>query len=145
LSAPLSKLQKRKLSVLSRRAWRNSPDADALDETSFRHAQVVAAVGLPGLRACTQDHYKRIQGHFLLLLGNDAAAFEAHVRAETEPRRVARRKLNQALAEFNLPLSYAQAICRRQNRGLGLDDVGPKTLWYITFTIRNRGTRKRAA
>jgi len=145
MSAPLTNGQKAILSQLSRRVWNMCPDADALDEASFRHAQVAAAVGLPGLRECSQDDYSRIKGHFLNMLGEYGASFEAHVRAETEPRRVAKYKLKQACAEFNLPLSYADAICRRQNRGLGLDDVGPKTLWHIIFTVRNRGMRKRAA
>jgi hypothetical protein len=142
MSAPLTNSQKRYLSQLARRAWRQSPDADPQDEATYRHTQVAQAAGKLGLRCCGQDDYNRVKAHFLHLLGEDGAALNAHVRAETEPRRLAEFKLLQACEEFGLHLSYADAICRRQNRGLGLGDVGPKTLWHLMFTIRNRGRQK---
>jgi hypothetical protein len=145
MPAPLTTNQKRYLAQLSRRAWRQSPDADAEDEVTFRHNQTALATGKLGLRCCGQDDYKRVEAHFLHLLGQDGEAFNALIRAHTEPRRQAEYKLKQACQEFNFPLSYADAICRRQNRGLGIDDVGATNLWHLVFTIRNRGRRKQAA
>ena len=44
MAAPLTNSQKRYLSQLARRAWQANPDADGLDEASYRRAEV-AAVG----------------------------------------------------------------------------------------------------
>ena len=154
MSAPLSKNQQRYLAMQSARAFELARERGeaVLDcgcqesqETSFRHNLVLTACGRHGLCCCGQDDYLRVKAYLLHLLGDDGAAFEAHLRAESEPRRLAEYKLKEALREFDLPWDYAQAICRRQNHGLGMADVGPNTLWNIVFTIRNRSRRKRAA
>ena len=108
----------------------------------FRHLHVAIAVRRHGLRCCLQDDYKRLEAHFLNLLGEPGAALNAHIRAETEPRRVAEYKLLEACRRAGLHLSHAEAICRRQNHGLSLDDVPAKTLWHLVFTINNRRKSK---
>lgn len=54
---------------------------------AFRHAHVAIATGKLGLRCCSQDDYKRVEAHFLDLLGETGKALNAHLRAETNSRR----------------------------------------------------------
>lgn len=154
MSAPLTRDQKRYLAIQTNKAFELAQGRGEIIEecgcgeglrTSYRHNLVIKAANKHGLRCCGQSDYNRVKAHFLHLLGEDGAALNAHIRAETEPRRLAEYKLKEACAEFNLPLSYADAICRRQNRGLGMQEVGTKTLWHLFYTIRNRGRRKQAA
>jgi len=147
MSAPLSKNQKRYLSELSRRAWSKAgPELDGISEADFRHQEVAAACGKLGLRCADQNDYKLIEGHLLEKLGRHGAAFNAQVRAATEPRRLVEHKILQACQEFGFGLGYADAICRAQNHGAGLDNVEEKRLWFVFITIRNRGNgRKKAA
>jgi hypothetical protein len=153
MSAPLSNKQKSYLSQLSDRAFNRaaavargrgeSPadDKDARDQ--YRHEEVTKACGKLGLRCCSQDDYKRVEAHFLNLLGEVGKAFNAHVDAETEPRRVVEAKIVGACEEFGFHLSYAEAICRSQNHGQGLCDVPVNRLWNIFYTVRNRGLGRR--
>ena len=160
MSAPLSKSQKRYLSQLSAKAFARQVTLargqgqvfaggkyDGLAQTAaegkYRHDQVVLACGKLGLRCCSQDDYKLVEGHFLELLGHHAAAFNAQLRAATETRRVIEHKIVEACAEFGFHLSYANKICVVQNRGLGLDAVEENRLWQIFYTIRTRGLAKR--
>ena len=113
--------------------------------TAFRHHHVAAATGKLGLRCCSQDDFKSLQAHFLELLGEHSLAFNAHLQAATEPRRIAEFKVVLACKEFGYHLSYADAICQRQNHGAHLDEVSTKTLWHLFYTIRNRGLAKRRA
>jgi hypothetical protein len=173
MSSPLSNLQKAKLAKLARRAFNRSaaiargrgedpaaaiaaaiaaalgvdaPRSDAPRstlKTAFRHHHVAAACGKPGLTLCTQDDYKLVEAHFLDLLGESGRALNSLVDGAANPRRIAEHKLHQACTEFGFTLGYAEAICRRQNRGAGLQDVDAKTLWNLVFTIRNRGNARR--
>ena len=146
----LSNKQKYILASLARRAFRRSAAIArglgqplAEDENTWRHERVAEAVGKPGLRACGQEDFKTIEGHFLHLLGQDGQAVESHFQAATEPRRVAEFKVIQACEKWGFSLNYADAICRRQNHGTGMQDVDDKTLYHLMFTIINRG-RSRA-
>lgn len=160
MSAPLANGQKAYLAQLATRAFNRAaalargrgevaaPPANgeiipiSRQIETWRHEQVALATGKAGLRCCSQDDYKRIEAHFLELLGDHGKAFKAHVRAETEERRVIEWKIVAACQEFGFNLSYADKICRAQNRGAGLDDVDEKKLWNIFFTIRNRGRKR---
>lgn len=141
MSAPLSHQQKRYLSQLARRAW-SQADREVGTVDEFRHAEVTRATGKAGLRCCSQDDYKRVEAHLLWLLGEDGQALNAHLRAETEPRRQAEAVLRRECQRFGLELGYAEAICRQQNKGLNLADVSERRIWNLVFTIRNRGNAK---
>ena len=143
----LTNKQKFILSDLSRQAWAKALAAsgqhedDFLSADDFRHQEVARAVGKHGLRCCGQMDYKAIEGHFYTLLGAVPAAFNAHVRSATEPRRQAEAVLHENLQKFGLPTSYAEAICRRQYK-CSLVEASIQQLWRLIYTIRNRGNRK---
>jgi len=148
MSAPLTRSQKAYLAQLSERAFNRSaaiargrgesPATDTRTRDTWRHQQVAQACGKLGLRCCSQDDYKLVEGHFLEALGDHAQAFEAFTRAATNDRRVAEYKLREACKEAGLSLNYANAICRNQNRGANLDQVDARVLWRLVYTIRNR-------
>jgi hypothetical protein len=156
MSAPLTNHQKAYLAQLAARAQNRlaalargcephgpmAADACVLTPEAWRHSEVARACGKAGLRCCSQDDFKRVEAHFLHLLGEDGRALNAHVQAETEPRRVAEWKLVQACQEFGFHLAYAEAICRRQHHGAGLGEVGVKAIWQLVYTVRNRGRAK---
>lgn len=151
MSAPLSHKQKRILSQLSDRAFVRNAEcrmqneemriAETQARAEFRHTQVALACGKAGLRCCSQDDYKLVEAHFLNLLGETARAFDAGVRAATEPRRQAEAVLVRECERFGLRLSYAEAICRNMFK-CSLADAAPPQLWKIMFTIRNRGNAR---
>jgi hypothetical protein len=153
MSAALNKGQKAYLAQLFERAFNQAaavargrgeePAVDTKARTTWRHQEVAKACGKLGLRCCSQADYKRVEAHVLDLLGEAGKAFNAHVRAETNERRIAEWKLVQTCKEFGFHLAYAEAICRRQHNGLGLDDVDEKALWNLMFTVRNRGLARR--
>lgn len=159
MSAPLTKGQKRYLSQLADRAFnraaalaRGAGEAVPTDNephsvaaAKYRHEQVAKACGKLGLRCADQHDYKLIEGHFLELLGQHGAAFNAQLKAHTETRRQVEHKITAACAEFGFSLSYAHKICCAQNKGRGLEEVEEKQLWQIFFTIRNRGLARRKA
>jgi hypothetical protein len=163
MSAPLNKKQKAYLSQLARRAFNlevarargagevlaanhqaEGEPLDALlrDEAHYRHAHVAFACGKLGLRCCSQDDYRAIEAHFLNILGEVKKAFNSFVLSATEKTRVAKYMVVQACKEFDFQIGYAEHICREQNNGASLDDVDPKTLWRIIFTIRTRGAAR---
>jgi hypothetical protein len=48
---------------------------DDQDFNSWRHEQVMAAVGKPGLTACSHEDFRPLRAHFFTLAGRDSAAF----------------------------------------------------------------------
>lgn len=155
MSAPLSVTQLAHLAALCQRSFNLdrakargrgiNPDLSAplarLD--NYRQTHIAQACGRLDLDCCTQDDYKRAEAHFLDILGEPGFAMNALVKSESNPKRVADWKLRQACAEFGYDLAYAAAICRAQNHGAGLEDVGAKAIWCLVFTIRNRGSRRK--
>jgi hypothetical protein len=107
----------------------------------WRHAQVRMAVGKEGLRCCSQMDYKRVEAHFQHLLGNDGAALNAHMRAESEPRRQAEAVLIEACKRKGLHLNYAAALCQRIHH-VNLFEAPANVLWKLVYTINNRKARK---
>lgn len=154
MSAPLANNQKAYLAQLATRAFNmecakargRGETVDCGRETmdTWRHAEVAKATGKAGLKCCSQSDYKAVEAHFLEMLGHHARAFNAQVRSATEDRRVIEYKITEACREFNFAISYADKICRAQNKGLGLEDVDEKHLWQIFYTIRNRGRKKQS-
>lgn len=155
MSAPLAKHQKAYLARLAARAYyrsaaiaRGRGEVLADDYSSSRHTaewrrkEVAAACGKNGLRCCSQNDYKLVEAHFLNLLGEPGKAMNSFVQASTEKRRVAEFKVIEACKEFGFHLSYADKVCRAQNHGAGLQEVGEQKLWQIFYTIRNRGRKR---
>lgn len=147
MSAPLSKGQKSYLAQLARQAWRREcenarvrgedVDASAGAAQNYRHRAVIEACGKHGLRCCGQDDYGLVKGALLERLGAHGAAFKAMVRQQTNGVRVAQAVLLRELANAELQVGYAAAICMRQYR-CALEDAGEKQLWSLVFTVRNR-------
>lgn len=151
MSAPLTKSQKRYLAQLARQALnqvralaRARGEAFEVDEETWRHEEVIRAVGKHGLRCCSQDDYADLKGHFLDRLGAYGAAFDARLRAATQKRRQAEAVLVRELQKAGLHLNYANSICQRQYR-CTLFDATERQIWNLVYTIRNRAAQKRAA
>ena len=148
MSAPLDNNQKRILSQLCRRAFNRElalargrgEKLAALSEETFRHEHVAKACGKTGLRCCSQADYGAVKAHFLDLLGEHGAAFEAVHHGEGNARRVAEFKLVQACRLAGLTLAYAAKICQTQFK-CSLEDATEKQIWCITFTMKNRGRK----
>jgi len=149
MSSPLTNFQKQHLARLAGRAYnlqaaiaRGAGKVFEPDAERWRHDQVAAACGKLGLRCCSQLDYKRVEAHFLELLGEHGRAFQAQVQAETEPRRQAEAVLVRECERAGLPLQYAEKICQRQFR-CSLFDAGEKQIWSLVYTVRNRARKKR--
>ena len=110
--------------------------------THFRHGCVLAACNKHGLRCCTQDDYGMVKGHLLALLGEEGRALKAMVHGTDNARRIALYKLDQACREGGVGLNYAEAICRAQNRGAGIQEQDANGLWRLVFTVNNRCRQK---
>jgi hypothetical protein len=162
MAAPLTKGQKAYLAQLARRAFNmalakargsgntfdgSDDPSDTLlrDEGAWRHAQVALSCGKLGLRCCSQDDYRIIEGHFLELLGQHGAAFNAQMHASTEKKRVAQFKVMEACKRFGLSIGYAAHIAKNQNNGSALEDLSERALWNLVYTINNRGRKKTQA
>lgn len=148
MSSPLSHIQKAEIGKLARQAWLAWDGSEAFLETNgelsasacfaaWRHWQQGLACGRQSLRECTGEDYQLLRAHFLQLAGLEASAARAQERHISNPERIARYKLRQALAEASLPVEYAAAICRRQYR-CSLAEASERQLWCLVFTVRNR-------
>lgn len=135
LGGPLSRTQKAELCLLAREAFGASGATG--DPEEWRREQQLATTGKESLTLCTQDDYLPLKARFLELKGESGRAMNAHISHATEPKRVARYNLNAALADANLPLAYAEAICRRTQK-CGLEEASAKQIWRVVYTIRNR-------
>ncbi len=73
------------LVMAARKAFDIQRDLGNLDvgETfdTWRHAQCLAAVGQPGITACSHEDYRPLLAHFQTLAGADVAAFNSHMAA----------------------------------------------------------------
>lgn len=145
----LTNHQKYLLSDLSRQAWKaalakaGALEDDFVTEKDFRHQEVAKAVSKDGLCCCDQRDYKAVEAHFLALLGRKEEAQRSLARAGTEPKRQAEAVLRENLDKFALPMAYAEAICRRQNK-CSLAEASAKQVWRLVYTIRNRGGKRGA-
>jgi len=150
----LTKFQKSRLAKLAATAFRfecakargrrETVDVSNAALNQWRRDQVARACGKLGLRCCDQFDYKSVEAHFLDMLGHTGAAFNAHMKAQSEPRRQAYVVLMRECARFSragITAAYADAICRRQFK-TALDSASEKQLWCLVYTIRNRGRAK---
>ncbi len=136
----LTSEQRQSLARLGRRAWNIARDRGhtADDYDTWRHKQVHHVTGLAGLRQLTQQHFRRVRGHFLHLLGQDDSALQDIIASETEGPRQALFILARECRRVSLPLAYPQAIARAKFRNPNLDELSEKQLWMLIYTVRNR-------
>lgn len=141
MGAPLDNGQKAKICMLAREAWEE--EGRPGDPQEWRHQEQARACGHGSLRACGQEHYLLLKGHFLSLLGREDAAFRALVRHGTEDRRVALHKLREACRDAGVTYpDYPAAIARNKHKR-ALDDCDEKVLWQLVFTVRRKMQRAR--
>lgn len=133
--SPLSRFQKMLLAKAARRAWlaRGSP---APGEAAWRREQALRTAGVR-ISQARQSDYANLRACFLDAQKRHAAAFNVLVTEPQNKVRIARWKLLKECVQRRLPLSYPEAICRRQFRR-PLDEATAKQLWCLIFTIRNR-------
>jgi hypothetical protein len=102
------------------------------DFNTWRHEQVMAAVGRPGLSACDHADYRPLMAHFKILSGDDAGAFQdlmhtgpasGHSGPDDthEERRIIAHHIVQAIREHQaaggtLTLGYVVALARHKTR-----------------------------
>lgn len=146
MPAPLKKHQKWEIVKLARAAFDKIDPADIDGQTfdEWRHSEVARACGKNGLRCCDQDDYAPVKAHFLDMVGASGAAFNWHVRAQSQGDRVARAVLERECGKAGVSLGYAIAICKRQFR-CELNDASEKQLWSLVYTVRNRASARRRA
>lgn len=153
MPALLSRIQKAEIGQLATQAWRVWEGREAFLEANgelsqsacfaaWRHWQQGLACGKQSLRECTGEEYQLLRAHFLKLAGLEASAARAQERHISNPVRIARYKLRQALAEASLPIEYAAAVCRRQYR-CTLNEASERQLWCLVYTVRNRKPKTR--
>lgn len=143
----LTNRQKFILSDLARQAHARAlaasglPADDFMDEKDFRHEEVARACGKLGLRCCTQMDYAAVEAHFLALLGREAEAQQARLRAGTEARRQAAAVLERELARFGFHRGYAEAIARSKFKRQ-ISECSEKQTWVLVYDIRRNGAAR---
>lgn len=149
--APITANQRRELAILARRAFEKLYDAGQISESTefdtWRHQQAIQAVERPGLRDCRQEDFAQLKSHFLRLLGNEAMATRMQARADTDARRVAMWKLEQACKDvqdvISNPNGYLMSICRARFKTLDFDRLSAKQVWVLVFDLRRNAQRRR--
>jgi hypothetical protein len=145
---PLSAKQKQVLSMLARRAYTRLKGRGAeggMREDVWRHEQAKLATASPGtegrrISEARNSDFKRIESHFLNLLGQAGAAMASEMQHGTNDVQMAMTKLQEQCALKGLQMSYPAAICRNQYK-CALSDATAKQLWQLVFTVRNRKTK----
>lgn len=141
MGAPLDNGQKAKICMLAREAWEH--EGRPGDPQEWRHQEQARACGHGSLRACGQEHYLLLKGHFLSLLGRDEAAFKVLVRHGTEDRRSALYHLQKACRAAGKPYPSHPAALARRIHNVALDEASEKVIWFLVFTIRKRHQKER--
>ncbi|BET67190.1 hypothetical protein ASA1KI_21080 [Opitutales bacterium ASA1] len=153
----LSNRQKAEICRLAREAWELHPEIrepllecnlETMSATeifnAWRHVEQGKACGKQSLcRSTSEEDYLKCRAHFEALCGREARAQRTIARHATEPRLVARWKLERECEAQGLSIEYAAKICRTQYR-ISLDDASEKQLWRLFYTVRNRGHAKSA-
>lgn len=151
MSAQFTKGQKAYLAMLTNAAYARARKlGDEIKDcgchadpvTHFRHGCVLAACNKHGLRCCIQADYGDVKGYLLKLLGQDGQALKAMVYGADNARRQAIVLLKEACKRGGVDLSYADSICRRQNRGAGIQEIGRDGIMQLLYTVNNRCRQK---
>lgn len=146
----LSKLQKRQVVLLARRAWRQhcaylradtGPGAPLPEFDTWRHDHVHRACGKLGLRLCIQSDYPAVMAHFLHLLGEDGAALEWMMRANQDPRQQAWIALEYFIRKWRLPCDYVSNTCRAICR-CDLEHATAPQIWRIRAYLKRQLLRR---
>jgi hypothetical protein len=167
---PLSPLQRKRLVILAREAWRKQTTDHGLRTTDYglqtddvpfevpgegqevgdfdtwRHRQCLLAVERPGLSVCRNEDYLPLKAHFLMILGRVDEAEAAGERAAMDPRnRVLhefRRACNEAAGVLDNPVQYAEGFLRRVAR-CGIDDAPDNAIWRAVYLLRRKARLER--
>lgn len=135
------------LNCYVRPAWKHqretnptTPDTPhAFDD--WRHSQVLAAVGRPGLRACANSDYCALVAHFAALAGREDEALRWLLRADGDRRRRIETRLVAAMERGGYGPSYAQRIAR-DKFGRAVEDLDERELVDLSRTITARGSAR---
>jgi hypothetical protein len=146
--APIGADEKRTLAILCRRAWeklgRPGENFDA-----WRKSQVLQCVERSGLRQCRHEDFNLIKAQMLRILGQDAQADRADLRAATERRRQALANLNRECAAavyIERPMDYVRAIARSKFRTGDIEtELAENQIWQLVFHLRKADSRRRQA
>lgn len=120
---------------------------------SWRHAQVMAAVGKPGLTACSHEDFRPLRAHFYTLAGRDDAAFRDHLSSGPptshaapgdtyEARRELAWSIAQALnahlhlADTSLDAHIAESVQEWDRANPGQPYPGPDPVWISGLRAR---------
>ena len=133
---PLTKEQKRDLSILARKAATAQGITGTKAIDAWRHEVALKACG-HRISEATQRNWADIKSAFEDLAGRPEKAFQTQMRDGDNKRRVALYKLTQALSAKGLATTYAAAICRVQFK-CPLEEASAKQLWCLFYTVTNR-------
>ena len=143
---PLSKLQKSVLCQIARRAFDKLTAANKIAGIGFddwRRDECERATGLPGLRACGNDHYSILAAHFESMAAEDGRALNHLLADGTNKRRQLEHVLVSTLNSAGLPVTYAEKISRDKFK-CGVMDATDAQLFTILITVKARtATRRR--
>lgn len=138
---PLTNNQKARLSILARQAAvLHGLSLKKVDLDAWRQEESIKACGRR-ISEAIQDDWANLKSAFEDLAGNPVAAFKTQLRDGDNKRRVAMHKLAEALRKKELPLSYAESICRPQFK-CSLDEASAKQLWCLFYTINGRKAKR---
>lgn len=143
---PLSNPQKAYISKLAKQAWAVLKGAGATDESEkeYRQRESIAAVGRRISEALNGD-FETLEAHFLANAGKTVRAFNAAMKAESNPARQGRHKITQLLAKHNADEGYAAKIMRDKFKTT-LDAASEKQLWAVYYDcqrgMKSHGPKK---
>ena len=158
--APLSREQKGKIAMLSRKAWERfgrpgaapgvtGGKAAAEAFRAWRLMQDGEACGKGSLRAATNADYPLLKAHFLRMLGYTATADRMATRAAMDPSQQALAKLRHEMEGaqdvIERPAQYIAAIARCKFKTTDLESLSAKQLWVLVFDIRRSAQKRRTA
>lgn len=104
----------------------------------WRHGSMDEVLGKVSFKELTQRDYLPMLAWWQDRAGESGKAMESIMRADSNPLRIARHKLEEALKKAKLPPAYVIAICRRQYK-CELTEASVKQIWQLVYTINNRG------
>jgi hypothetical protein len=135
----LAQLASRAHVATSREGIGGADDGIELDE--WRRREVAKACGKFGLRCCSQDDYRLVEGHFLNLLGQEDRAMRSFERAAEDPKRRAEIVLCRELARYGFLQSYAEKICRDKFK-CTVSEASSGQTWKLVYDIKRNGERR---
>jgi hypothetical protein len=142
---PLSRLQKSTICQIARRAFDKLTASNKITGITFddwRREECERATGLPGLRACGNDHYSVLASHFESLSGEDGRALNHLLADATNKRRQLEHVLLATLKGAELPITFAERIAQDKFK-CGVMDASDEHLRAILITCKARIAARR--